>query len=206
MITFLKQILEKIPYNVKRNLVSFILGVAIGLPISIYAVNHRTPHEAWYIANRPETEIYPVDVTIIVEEVNEATEEVMEDIVETKAMRTLTDEELEVLARCVEAEAGNQDLYGRQLVVDVIFNRVDSDQFPDDIINVIYEENQFSVVSDGRIDEVTPSEDTYKAIALECDLQTNTEVLFFCSKGFHPYGTPWKKVGDHYFCINDGTF
>jgi spore germination cell wall hydrolase CwlJ-like protein len=68
------------------------------------------------------------------------------------------------------------------------------------VIDVIYQEHQFAVVTDGRIDKVTPSEDTYKAIDLECDLQTNTEVMYFSAEGYLPYGEPWEKVGDHYFC------
>ena len=44
---------------------------------------------------------------------------------------------IDLLAKCVEAEAGNQGLYGKQLVVDVILNRVDSDSFPNTIEEVI---------------------------------------------------------------------
>ena len=38
---------------------------------------------------------------------------------------------LELLAVCVEAEAGNQDLTGKRMVVDVILNRVDAPEWPD---------------------------------------------------------------------------
>ena len=46
---------------------------------------------------------------------------------------------LELLAICVEAEAGNQSLEGKRLVVDVILNRVDdrSGVWGDDIASVI---------------------------------------------------------------------
>lgn len=204
MITFLKRILDRLEnprsYTIKENIISGLIGIAIGIPVSIYAVNHRSPAADL----RPDPEVYPV--VIIGESIEDDTESAdIELFLHTqevdKCFRTLTPEEYVVLAHCVEAEAGNQDLYGRQLVVDVVFNRVDSEDFPDNVIDVIYQEHQFSVVSDGRIDEVTPSEDTYKAIDLECDLQTNTEVLFFSAEGYLPYGEPWQKVGDHYFCI-----
>lgn len=204
MITFLKRILDRLEnprrHTIKENIISFVIGIAIGLPISIYAVNHRTPAADL----RPDPEIYPV---VIIGEDNvevEPTPESVEVFIHTqnvdKCFRYLTPEEYTVLAHCVEAEAGNQDVYGRQLVVDVVFNRVDSDEFPDNVIDVIYQEHQFAVVTDGRIDKVTPSEDTYKAIDLECDLQTNTEVMYFSAEGYLPYGEPWEKVGDHYFC------
>lgn len=204
MITFLKRILDRLEnprrHTIQENIISFVIGIAIGLPISIYAVNHRTPAADL----RPDPEIYPV---VIIGEDNvevEPTPESVEMFIHTqnvdKCFRHLTPEEYTVLAHCVEAEAGNQDVYGRQLVVDVVFNRVDSDEFPDNVIDVIYQEHQFAVVTDGRIDKVTPSEDTYKAIDLECDLQTNTEVMYFSAEGYLPYGEPWEKVGDHYFC------
>lgn len=204
MITFLKRILDRLEnprrHTIQENIISFVIGIAIGLPISIYAVNHRSP-----VADlRPDPEIYPV---VIIGEDNvevEPTPEIVKLFIHTqnvdKCFRYLTPEEYTVLAHCVEAEAGNQDVYGRQLVVDVVFNRVDSDEFPDNVIDVIYQEHQFAVVTDGRIDKVTPSEDTYKAIDLECDFQTNTEVMYFSAEGYLPYGEPWEKVGDHYFC------
>lgn len=203
MITFLKRILDRLEnprrHTIQENIISFVIGIAIGLPISIYAVNHRTPAADL----RPDPEIYPV---VIIGEDNveaEPTSESVELFIHTQnvdCFRYLTPEEYTVLAHCVEAEAGNQDVYGRQLVVDVVFNRVDSDEFPDNVIDVIYQEHQFAVVTDGRIDKVTPSEDTYKAIDLECDFQTNTEVMYFSAEGYLPYGEPWEKVGDHYFC------
>ena len=203
MITFLKRILDRLEnprrHTIQENIISFVIGIAIGLPISIYAVNHRTPAADL----RPDPEVYPV--VIIGESIEDDTESAdIELFIHTqnvdKCFRYLTPEEYTVLAHCVEAEAGNQDVYGRQLVVDVVFNRVDSDEFPDNVIDVIYQEHQFAVVTDGRIDKVTPSEDTYKAIDLECDLQTNTEVMYFSAEGYLPYGEPWEKVGDHYFC------
>ena len=106
---------------------------------------------------------------------------------------------LELLALCVESEAGNQGLYGKKLVADVVLNRVDSPDYPDNIADVIMQQNQFSVVLDGRIWTVEPSEETFEAIREELEVRTNTEIIFFTSEGYSPYGEPWGKVGDHYF-------
>lgn len=106
---------------------------------------------------------------------------------------------LELLALCVEAEAGNQGLVGKKYVVDVILNRVDSPDFPDNITDVIMQQNQFSVVLDGRIWEVEPTEETFQAVREELENRTDYQVLFFTSEGFSKYGTDWKKIGDHYF-------
>ena len=107
---------------------------------------------------------------------------------------------LEMLAICVEAEAGNQDLYGKRLVVDVILNRVDSDRFPDDIISVITEKYHFSTYWDGSMEKVTcPSEETYEAVRMELEHRTNDKILFFTAGDYNPYCTPAFKYKDHYF-------
>ena len=108
-------------------------------------------------------------------------------------------DELEYLAACVEAEAGNQGLLGKQYVTDVILNRVDSDKFPDTITEVINEPQQFSVVSDGRIDKVIPTEETYQAIQLELENRLDDTILFFRTERYHIGYTPCFKHEDHYF-------
>ena len=63
--------------------------------------------------------------------------------IETKEVKIY--DSLEMLAKCVQAEAGNQGLLGKRLVVDVILNRVDSDRFPNTIEGVITQSGQFAV-------------------------------------------------------------
>lgn len=111
----------------------------------------------------------------------------------------LTNEEYELLAKCVEAEAGNQDLKGKMLVADVILNRVESSTFPDDIIAVITQRNQFSSYTDGGISRATPSLETRLAIKMELSSREDTDVLYFTAGGYNAYCTPAYKHGDHYF-------
>lgn len=108
---------------------------------------------------------------------------------------------LELLACCVEAEAGNQSEYGKRLVCDVVLNRVDdqSGLFPNNIWDVIFQRYQFTPVLDGRIYQVDPTEETFRVISEELQSRTNYQVMFFTSEGWSKYGDPWKKVGDHYF-------
>ena len=133
--------------------------------------------------------------------------EVVESNVETvgNANETNNDDEifcdsLEILAICVEAEAGNQDLYGKRLVVDVILNRVDSDRFPDTIEGVISQKYQFTTYWDGsmgRVDE--PSPETYEAVKMELESRTDDSILFFTAGNYNTYCTPAYRYGDHYF-------
>lgn len=74
------------------------------------------------------------------------------------------------LAKIIMAEAGGEDIDGKILVGNVILNRVESDEFPDDIISVIRQKNnvsgvyQFSPVASGIINEMIPSDECYEAI------------------------------------------
>ena len=108
---------------------------------------------------------------------------------------------LELLAICVEAEAGNQDLKGRQLVADVILNRVDSERFPDTIEEVISQPPcQFTSYWDGGMDSVVePSPLTFEAVQRELEGREDTEILFFTEGKYNPYCEPLYKYGAHYF-------
>lgn len=107
---------------------------------------------------------------------------------------------LELLAVCVEAEAGNQDLDGKRMVVDVIMNRVDHPDWPDTIEEVITQPREFSSYWDGGMDKVwEPSEETFRAVQMELKARSWPELYYFTADGWSRYGTPWKKVGDHYF-------
>ena len=91
------------------------------------------------------------------------------ELVERNPGYDLTDEELEVLLRIVEAEAGSEDEDGRLLVANVVLNRVESDRFPSTITDVVFQrENgvtQFSPVSSGRYYKVKISEETIAAVS-----------------------------------------
>lgn len=75
-----------------------------------------------------------------------------------------TDEESQMLLKLAMAEAENQGVIGKALVIRVVKNRVDSEAFPNSIADVIYEPKQFSPVWDGRYDEAVPDAECYEAL------------------------------------------
>ena len=87
--------------------------------------------------------------------------------------------EIELLERVVEAEAGNQGLYGKRLVVAVIYNRVESDKFPNTIQGVLVAPHQFGTVWNGAVDKVTVTDETKAAIQLEISQRSDSEILYF---------------------------
>ncbi|OZM57507.1 peptidoglycan-binding protein [Lottiidibacillus patelloidae] len=81
---------------------------------------------------------------------------------------TITNEEKELLARLVRAEAVGEPFAGKVAVATVVLNRVDSDLFPDTIKEVIYEVSPggyyaFSPVQNGQINKAADA-DSYKAV------------------------------------------
>ena len=74
-----------------------------------------------------------------------------------------------MLAKIAMAEAEGEDTIGKALVIRTVLNRVQSDNFPDTVKEVIFQENQFTPIKNGRYDRVTPNEDCYKALELVKD-------------------------------------
>lgn len=107
--------------------------------------------------------------------------------------------EVEILARCVEAEAGDQSIDVKRAVVSVILNRVDDDAWPDTIGEVIEEPYEFATYWNGAMDEAEPSVSTYEAISIEMETRSYPGLYYFDMDQFLQYGTPYKKMGDLYF-------
>lgn len=80
----------------------------------------------------------------------------------------MSDEDYDTLLRIVEAEAGSEDIKGRVLVANVIMNRVKSEDFPNTVTEVVWDNSdgvpQFSPTYDGRINEVAVSDETREAV------------------------------------------
>ena len=89
-------------------------------------------------------------------------------LVERTNQYILSEEDLNMLLRIVEAEAGNQDEEGKLLVANVVLNRVENEAFPNTVTEVVLQrENgvcQFSPVSNQTIWQVCISEETKSAV------------------------------------------
>lgn len=69
-----------------------------------------------------------------------------------------------LLARIAMAEAEGCNTQTKTLIIMCVLNRVWSNEFPDTIEEVIFQENQFSPIDNGRWDKVEPNEDCYEAV------------------------------------------
>jgi hypothetical protein len=113
---------------------------------------------------------------------------------------TISDSEMEELKRIVAAEAQTQSLEGREAVVEVIFNRVLSDEWPDTVHGVLSQKGQFATWRMRNQSWVVPDA---AVAAIEYVLENGRTVLpegyVYFSRGRSKYGTDWIKLQDHWF-------
>lgn len=101
----------------------------------------------------------------------------------------LSQADLEALFRIVEAEAGGEDIEGKLLVANVVLNRVESEDFPDTVSEVVFQQEngvtQFSPVRNGRYWQVEISEETVEAVqrALEGE-DISQGALYFAARKY----------------------
>ena len=109
-------------------------------------------------------------------------------ILEKEEAAFLGADEYEILCRIVQAEAGGEDAAGKEMVAEVILNRVSSPKFPDTVAGVVFQESggqyQFSPVGDGRYNSVSISGQTKEAVlaALQDGDVTNGALYFVAGK------------------------
>lgn len=111
-----------------------------------------------------------------------------------------------LLAKIAMAEAEGESLKGKELVIMVVLNRILSEEFPDTVYDVIYQEHQFSPIGDGRFDRVEPDEDCWLALekvkALKDDFSEGA--LYFencaCDDNWHSRNLDFLyECGNHKF-------
>ena len=105
----------------------------------------------------------------------------------------ITEDELELFERIIQAEAGGQGLKGKILVANVILNRVHSKKFPNSIKGVIMAPGQFSPVSNGRIWTVRVDDETRKAVrkALDGEDYSQGALYFMARSASNPGNVTW---------------
>ena len=193
--------------KVKQNVISAVIGGVLGLALGITSVHYqeqrREEEREWTKQYMMEQRVTTLPVAgieeVMMTTVSEATEEEQEELLAPYDIFGIDEYEYYLLSHIVEAEAGNQGIDGKRLVVDVVFNRVMSDQFPNSVEEVLTQDGQFTTYINGAYELVEPSEDTHEAIAIEYDYIRNTDVYFFRTDHYHSFGKPLFVEEDHYF-------
>lgn len=77
---------------------------------------------------------------------------------------SFTDEEVEILQRITESEATGQDIDSKKNICSTIINRVESGSFPSTIKDVVFQDGQFSPITDNRYFEIEVTKETIQAV------------------------------------------
>lgn len=116
----------------------------------------------------------------------------------------LTADDAYLLMKIAMAEAEGEDIEGKALVMLVVLNRVRSNEFPESIEKVIYQEGQFSPIGNGRWDAIEPNQDCLDALTLvEHCWDESLGAMYFESKSTSKWHRDNLKFlfqhGNHYF-------
>jgi N-acetylmuramoyl-L-alanine amidase len=95
--------------------------------------------------------------------------EVVKEVVQPSELSKYTEQEIDLLARLVRAEAQTEPFEGKVAVACVVLNRIESPLFPDTMKEVIYERKQFQPVSNGQINKPADQESIDAVIAALTD-------------------------------------
>ena len=113
--------------------------------------------------------------------------------------------ERQLLARVIWAEARGESMEGQQAVAEVVLNRLMSENFPDNLRDVIYGENQFRSVS--KLEDAELTQAQYQALekALYGPYILPMDVVYFAT--YATNDKQWGTIGGHIFCYeNDKNF
>lgn len=132
------------------------------------------------------------------------TEQSVTDQTETYSNRwniTLTEEEIELLARIVWLEANGEPVEGQEAVVEVVLNRMVSELYPDTLYDVLSQKNPVQFCTWKNRDHAKPTEKEYESIRQV--LYGNTQILRSDTLYFST--TPLTanvdiRIGGHSFC------
>ena len=143
--------------------------------------------------------VYASDVTIIHSVIPEPIFIEASPIITEEEEGLLSYEDISLIALVTMAEAEGECEEGKRLVIDTILNRVDSEYFPNNVYDVIYQRSQFSSIWNGRVDRCEVREDICELVREELQSRTNTDVIFFTAGEYSKYGVPMFQVEHHYF-------
>lgn len=163
----------------------------------VVEMNMKNRHVPTISKSVEETEVTEI-ATEVIEETEPTEVETIEEA-EVYEEDYISNDDVELIALVTMAEAEGECEEGKRLVIDTILNRVDSEYFPNNISEVIYQPGQFTSMWNGRADICYPSDDICQLVKEEVTCRTNYDVMFFTAGYYSNYGVPMFAIGDHFF-------
>jgi hypothetical protein len=109
--------------------------------------------------------------------------------------------EMQLIARVVWVESRGEPAEGQQAVAEVVLNRLASEQFPDDLLEIIYGEGQFR--SAPFLADAQPGQAQYRAVenAIYGPYILPEDVTYFATTAVND--NVWGQIGGHIFCYGE---
>lgn len=185
-------------------------------PIRVYVNDSYAPnYQAWdllegYTNGFQESDIikgyqgsWVFDKTLMPEEIVRYFEPVPEPADNRYESIDLSFAERQLLARVVWVEARGESAEGQQAVAEVVLNRILSETFPDDVRDIIFQEDQFRSLP--FLGSAEPGQAQYQAIekALFGPYVLDTDVVYFAREKTN--NNVWGTIGGHIFCREEKT-
>lgn len=114
---------------------------------------------------------------------------------------TLTQEEIDLLAKIVWLESQGEPTEGQEAVVEVVFNRMASEKYPDTLYDVLSQGNPTQFCSWKNRERANPTEKEYTSIHEVLNGNTHilrNDTLYFSTEPLTPRLD--QKIGGHSFC------
>lgn len=127
------------------------------------------------------------ELTKEIEKVYTTIEEEIVNYTEVKNVLLLSDDDVNLLARLVKCEAGNDSFESKVAICVVVINRINSNLFQqNNLRDIIYAEGQFEPIEKGYVETATATDDCYFAVEYALSLTYNeinerygTDLLYF---------------------------
>lgn len=113
---------------------------------------------------------------------------------------TITLSDFELMCRTVYCEAGNQPIETQIMAALTILNRLSSENYPDTVTEVIYQDSQYSVTEWPDFDQYGWTSSVEQAVTYALEVNEHPmDMYYFRTDHYHPFGQPYTVSGDLYF-------
>ena len=114
-------------------------------------------------------------------------------------------DDFELMGKTVFAEAKTEEFEGQVAVAEVILNRVESENFPDTVEEVIKQDGAFSSWGNSSVEAAPLDDECLEAVQDAVNERFFPDsVVYFREGYFHSFGTPYTVIGHHYFSSEEG--
>ena len=113
---------------------------------------------------------------------------------------SITLEEFRLICTTVYCEAGNQSIETQIMVALTILNRLNSEEFPNTVREVIYQDEQYAVTEWENFEDYGWTSSVEQAVTYALEVNTYPEdMFFFRTDHYHRFGQPYMQSGELYF-------